>query len=229
MSKFSLTGKKKTIAILVAVAVVLALIAVIVHHATKLTNDSYENCAMGDVDGDGYISASDALLVIQSMSEKNLLFENQMLHADVNHDGEVNSSDALILLRFSVGEITKISDAKKPNGEKENLRSVSYETENSFSTVQITNEWDNGDGTHSYQIGITVKNTAKYEIDFWNASIKLSDTVKFSKNWDCKCRVNSDEVLVNGESVPVESAAVCGFIVTAPEGLTINKIEMECH
>lgn len=228
MSKFSLTGKKKTIAILVAVAVVLGIIAVIIHHATKLTNDSYENCAMGDVNGDGYISASDALLVIQSMSDKNILFENQMLHADVNHDGEVNSSDALILLRFSVGEIAKISDAQKPDKGTENARSASFKNESALSTVQIVNEWDNGDGTHSYQLGITVRNNSKSEIDFWNATIKLSGNAKLTKNWDCKCRINSDEVSVNGESVPVESAAVCGFIVKAPEGLTINKIETEC-
>ena len=225
------TDKKKLALILVVAAVLLAGIALIIHHATKLTNESYENCAIGDVDGDGYISASDALLVIQSMTDKDLLFENQKLHADVNKDGKVDSSDALILLRYSVGEIHTIPLNEKEEQEKlenSDRRSAKAETENSLSTVKIINEWDNNDGTHSYQLGITVKNTGKETIEFWSSKILFGCPVKLSKSWDCKCRENSDEINLNGESIPCESAAVCGFIVTAQKGLTINSFETEC-
>ena len=225
------SGKKKIIAILIAAAVLFAVIALIIHHTTKLTNDSYENCAMGDVDGDGYISASDALLVIKSMNDTNLLFENQKLHADVNHDGEVSSADALILLRYSIGEISSISEGSstsKDKNESADGRSVKIENDRSLTTVQILNEWDNGDGTHSYQFGITVKNTSDEEIDFWSADILLNGPSELSKNWDCNCRINSDEISVNGEAVSVESAAVCGFIVTAPNGLTIKEVKTDC-
>lgn len=226
-----ITDKKKLVIILVVAAVFLAGIALIIHHATKLTNESYANCALGDVDGDGYISAGDALLVIQSMTDKDLLFENQMLHADVNKDGKVDSSDALILLRYSIGEIHTIPLNEKDEQDKvenSDRRSAKAETENSLSTVKIINEWDNNDGTHSYQLGVTVKNTGDEEIDFWSSKILFSCPVKLSKSWDCKCRVNSDEVSLNSESVPVESAAVCGFIVTAQKGMTIKTVETEC-
>lgn len=230
MKKNGLSGKKKIIVILVAVAVILALLALIIHHATKLTNDSYENCAMGDVDGDGYISSSDALLVIKSMSEKDLLFDNQKLHADVNHDGKVSSADALILLRYSIGEISSLSEGNSLSNNKDEFtdgRSARFTNDNSLTTVQILNEWDNGDGTHSYQFGITVKNTSSEGIGFWNTDILLSGPAKISKSWDCNCRINSDEISVNGEAVSTESAAVCGFIVTAPEGLTIKEVKSE--
>ena len=230
MKNNGLSGKKKIIIILVAAAVILAALALIIHHATKLTNDSYENCAMGDVDGDGYISSSDALLVIKSMNEKDLLFENQMLHADVNHDGIVSSADALVLLRYSIGEISSISEGSSLSKNKdENFdgRSVKYNNDNSLTTVQILNEWDNGDGTHSYQVGITVKNTSDEGIGFWSIDILLSNPAKISKSWDCKCSINSDEISANGEAISTESAAVCGFIVTAPEGLTIKEVKSE--
>ena len=45
--------KKIIILFLVGLAVVFAVVAVIVHFTTKVTDDSYKNCAVGDVDGSG--------------------------------------------------------------------------------------------------------------------------------------------------------------------------------
>lgn len=56
----------------------------------------------GDVNGDGSINSSDALMVLQKSVD--LEVENfDEAAADVNGDGEINSSDALTILRISVG------------------------------------------------------------------------------------------------------------------------------
>lgn len=221
-------NKKGLIIILCCVAALFAAIALIVHQTTKITNESYANCSIGDVNGDGYINSSDSLLIIQSADNKDLLFDNQKRLADVNLDGEVNSADILILQRYIVGEIKKIpyTDEKADSAHNvDNKRSAEYETDKSLSSIQIVNEWTNDDGSHSYQFSVSVKNTGKEEIGGWSTKITLSNPVKLSKSWDCKCKENSDEIIVRNASIPEESTVVCGFIVTAPEGLTITGIK----
>lgn len=225
-----LTKKKKIIIVLCCVAVIFAAIALIVHQTTKITNESYANCSIGDVNGDGFINSSDSLLIIQSISDEDLLFENQKRLADVNEDGKVDSADVLILLRYTVGELKTIPYNEEEQKELENEKkshAAEFETEKTYSSVQLMNEWDNGDGTHSYQFNVTVKNNSKEDIGGWNSVISLSGPVKLSKSWDCKCKDNSDEIIVRNNSIPSESAAVCGFIVSAPEGLTITGIKTE--
>lgn len=223
-----ITGKKKKIIIILCcVAVVFAVISLIVHQTTKITNESYANCSIGDVNGDGFINASDSLLIIQD-SSKDKLFDNQKRLADVNQDGQVNSADVLILHRYAVGDIKKIPYIEGVQDDAHNIdnsRSAEYETEKSLSIIQIMNEWDNDDGTHSYQFSVSVKNTGNDEIGGWSTKITLSNPVSLSKSWDCKCKENSDEIIVRNASIPTESTAVCGFIVTAPDGLTITGIK----
>lgn len=221
-------NKKKLIIILCCVAAVFAVVALIVHQTTKITNESYANCALGDINGDGYINASDSLLIIQSSADKDLLFDNQKRLADVNLDGQVNSADVLILQRYTVGEIKSIPYIEEGQDSAhaiDNSRSAECRTEKSLSSIQIVNEWTNDDGTHSYQFSVSVKNICKEDIGGWNTTITLSSPVSLSKSWDCKCKVNSDEIIVRNTSVPKESTAVCGFIVTAPEGLTITGVK----
>lgn len=55
----------------------------------------------GDVDGDGNVNSSDALLVLQYSVGQ--LSEIDAERADVNYDKSINSSDALIILQISVG------------------------------------------------------------------------------------------------------------------------------
>ncbi len=227
MKKRSLSSKKKIIVTLCCVAVVFAAIALIIHQTTKITNESYANCSLGDVNGDGYINSSDSLLIFRGISDPDLLFENQKRLADVNLDGKANSSDVLILLRYTVGEIKSIpySEEDAADSDKNNGRLNDYKSKKSLTTAQIMNEWDNGDGTHSYQFSVSVKNTGTEDIGGWNSVISLSGPVNLSKSWDCKCKANADEIIVRNSSIPSESTAVCGFIVTAPEGLSITGVK----
>lgn len=61
---------------------------------------------LGDVNNDGKINSSDALLILQSAVGKITLSTTQTLAADVNKDGKINSSDALKVLQYAVGKIT---------------------------------------------------------------------------------------------------------------------------
>lgn len=219
-------NSKKLIIILLCLAVFFAVLAVILHETTKITNDSYENCALGDVNGDGYINSMDALLVIESTADNQLLFDNQKKHADVNCDGKVDSMDSLILLEYSVGEIKSLphknNETEKPEN---NGRFADCNSSRTYSTVQIANEWDNGDGTHSYQLSITVKNISDKELAKWETEISLSSKAGITNSWDCESKINSNTVTVSGESISKDSAAACGLIVSAPEGLQINSIK----
>lgn len=59
----------------------------------------------GDVNSDGSINASDALLVLQHSVKLTTLDATQQILADVTDDGNINASDALAILQHSVGLI----------------------------------------------------------------------------------------------------------------------------
>lgn len=59
----------------------------------------------GDVNNDGMINSTDALLVLRGVVKKVELDSDQKRYADVNADGRINSSDALQILNRSVGII----------------------------------------------------------------------------------------------------------------------------
>lgn len=218
--------KKKLIIILVCAAVVFAVAAVAVHFATRLTNESYANCSLGDVNGDGYINSVDSLLIIDSTTDESLLFENQKKLADVNEDGEVNSSDALILLRYTVGEIKEIPYDDSPKEETSRLKSIDTEKNGLKFSAEIQNEWDNGDGTYSYQISCKLKNT-NYSADLnWQTTLKLNKKVKVAKEWNCKCSSKSGVVSISGDCVYAASEAEFEFIVTGKEGLSIESADI---
>ena len=58
---------------------------------------------LGDIDGDGKISAKDSLLVQRYVIKLKELDENQLKSADVNADGKVTNKDALSILRYTIG------------------------------------------------------------------------------------------------------------------------------
>ncbi|MBP9989386.1 MAG: leucine-rich repeat protein, partial [Ruminococcus sp.] len=58
----------------------------------------------GDVNSDGKINSSDALLVLQHTVKNITLTETQQKLADVNKDTFVNSNDALWILEYAVGK-----------------------------------------------------------------------------------------------------------------------------
>lgn len=61
--------------------------------------------AKGDINSDGKINSTDALLVLQSSTGLIKLTSAQVKEADVNGDSKVNSTDALAILRFSTGTV----------------------------------------------------------------------------------------------------------------------------
>ena len=61
---------------------------------------------MGDVDGDGKITAADARQVLRRAAQLILFTTEQDARADVDKDGKVTARDARIILRYSAGLIT---------------------------------------------------------------------------------------------------------------------------
>lgn len=62
----------------------------------------------GDVNNDGIINSSDALMVLQTAVGKISFTSEQTLTADVNGNGERDATDALLILQRVVGKITKV-------------------------------------------------------------------------------------------------------------------------
>lgn len=218
---------KKIIVILLSLAVLFAALSVIIHFTTRVTNNSYANCAVGDINGDGKINSSDAVQIVKYLIGSEELFENQIKNADVNLDGEVTSLDALLILRYSVGDISMIPYDE----EKENLLNSSFKrkqtvTEGSFtSTAQIVNEWDNNDGTHSYQINLTIRNDSDSNSDSWKAAVIFDkEVVSLTKSWDCNSFVEGRSVTLGGEEIAAGDSAECGFIITAEKDMALTKL-----
>ncbi len=65
--------------------------------------------AYGDVNFDGKINSSDALLVLQKSVGLTTLNSTQARYADVSNDNTINSTDALYILQKSVGKINKFA------------------------------------------------------------------------------------------------------------------------
>ena len=62
-----------------------------------------ETFAPGDVNMDGAVDSSDALLVLRCSLGLAELDPEALALADVNGDGEVSASDALLILRLALG------------------------------------------------------------------------------------------------------------------------------
>lgn len=60
---------------------------------------------LGDVNDDGKINSTDALLVLQYAVNTVSLDSAQQMAADVNRDGKINSTDALLILQYAVNII----------------------------------------------------------------------------------------------------------------------------
>lgn len=223
-------NKKIIIIALVVVALICAVVAIIVHQTTKLTNESYENCALGDVNGDGYINSSDSLIVSSFLNSKMELFETQQKNADVNLDGKVDKEDSEIILSYATGRVRKLpftGEEETNTGLSDNDKLVQSSNEDAESTVKVVNTWSNGDGTYSYQLNVSIRNLGESRLRGWKTTIAVSDSVKKSKSWDCECEIEDKTIVIEGESIPSETVGVCGVIVTGPENLKLESITTE--
>lgn len=76
----------------------------------------YASDVIGDVNNDGKINSSDALLILQIAVGKGLVeggktsvsYNDMLIRADVNLNSQVTSTDALFVLRYSVGLTTSL-------------------------------------------------------------------------------------------------------------------------
>ena len=71
------------------------------HNETPDEPQQHKN--LGDIDGDGDITANDALTVLRASVGIAELTPEQFILADVDGDGDITANDALAILRFSVG------------------------------------------------------------------------------------------------------------------------------
>ncbi len=64
---------------------------------------------LGDVNGDGYIDAADALLCLRASVGLITLTPEQEAAADVNHDGLIDAGDAILVLRYDARLIPSLN------------------------------------------------------------------------------------------------------------------------
>lgn len=64
----------------------------------------------GDINGDGYVDAADAMITLQVAVGKVELNETEFEAADVNHDGWVDAADAVRILRYDAGLIDSLEN-----------------------------------------------------------------------------------------------------------------------
>lgn len=64
---------------------------------------------LGDVNGDGYIDAADALLCLRTSVGLIMLTPEQEAAADVNHDGLIDAGDAILILRYDARLIPSLN------------------------------------------------------------------------------------------------------------------------
>lgn len=69
---------------------------------------------VGDVDGDGAITAKDALMVVQAVNDLILITDESdaFLRADVDGDGVLTEADALRILQYVSGKISSLFSAE---------------------------------------------------------------------------------------------------------------------
>lgn len=70
----------------------------------ELINGPKPARAMGDVDGNGKLNSTDALLILNHSVSISTLTAEQKKYADMNSDGKYNSVDALFILKAAVSK-----------------------------------------------------------------------------------------------------------------------------
>jgi len=63
---------------------------------------------LGDINGDGYVDAGDAMMTLRYAVGAITLTDEQKAVADVNSDGYIDAGDAIRILRFNAGLIDRL-------------------------------------------------------------------------------------------------------------------------
>lgn len=226
--KLTKSNKKYIIIGLVAVAVICAIVAIIISQTTKLTNESYANCAVGDINGDGFINTDDALIIEKFVKSDIDLFDTQQKNADVNVDGKIDRTDAEWILKYTTGLIRKLpvtgdGDENAPISNNDKL--IRHKTDSAETTIKVVNKWANGDGTYSYQLNISIRNLKDSRLKGWETTIVADEEIEKSKSWDCECEVKDNTIIIEGEAIPTETVGVCGVIVKGSDELAFESVE----
>lgn len=218
-------NKKSILITLIGVAVIFAVVAVVVHFATQVTNDSYKNCAVGDVDGNGFINSADALLVEKHIKNGEELFDTQKTNGDVNLDGKLDETDIDLIQKYAIGQLKKLPYTSEDSNSESGNTVAEYENEDIRTVVSVDNKWSNGDGTYSYQLKVSIQNSDNSRYRNWETTITFSENAEIAKNWDCDCTTDGNSVVIEGESIPSESTFNCGVIVKASANLEIESVQ----
>lgn len=226
--KNKLTDNKKLVLLFVGIAVFFAIVAVVVFVATRPTNKSYENCAVGDVDGSGQINSGDSVLIQQYLSGSKELFDSQIKNGDVNLDGKLNELDIEIIQKYATGQINKLPYTGNIKGQEPiKQNSATQKTDETESSVYVENSWVNEDGSHSYQLKITIKNLEDSKLRNWQTEIALSETPEISNSWDCECEISDGKLKIEGEAISAEGSMSCGVIVKANKDMKILTVKTD--
>lgn len=226
--KKNFTNKNKLMFLFIGVAVLMAIVAAVVFFATRVTNDSYANCAVGDVDGNGYINSSDAVLVERYLKGEEDLFDTQIKNGDVNLDGNLDKLDVEIIQKYATGQVKKLPVTDESTPTQIHNDSIVYgKSEKAKSSVQVENSWSNGDGTYSYQLKVNVENINDSRLRNWETRISFSENIRILKSWDCECESDGETVIITGETIYAGEKMNCGVIVKASKEMKIESITTE--
>ena len=78
-------------------------------YSAEIKNIVTAAAQLGDVNGDGYIDAADALLCLRASVGLITLTPEQEAAADVNHDGLIDAGDAILILRYDARLIPSLN------------------------------------------------------------------------------------------------------------------------
>ena len=79
---------------------------------TVVIKDASAISRLGDVDGDGMITAKDALMIMQAIEGKRILTDDQFQRADLNKNGTLDSVEVLRILQYVNGKVTDLDMTK---------------------------------------------------------------------------------------------------------------------
>jgi hypothetical protein len=96
---------------------------------------------LGDVSGDGKVSATDARQVLRVAAMLDEFTPDKLILADTNEDGKITSSDARMVLRMAamLEELIEIEDSTEDEGNEE-ITTKPLETETTTKTEETTTQ-----------------------------------------------------------------------------------------